>query len=85
MHLAGHSVDAAAPERILIDDHGSPVADAVWSLYAHLCVRTDSVPTLVEWDTRVPELSVLLEEAGKANRILDDSHEKNATSRSLPT
>ena len=73
VHLAGHSVDTAAPAKILIDDHGSPVADAVWHLYARLCARVGPVPTLVEWDTRVPELSVLLDEAHKANQILNNS------------
>ena len=73
VHLAGHSVDALAPSRILIDDHGSRVADPVWDLYAHLCARVGQVPTLVEWDTRVPELSALLDEADKANRILNDA------------
>jgi len=81
VHLAGHSVDVAAPSRILIDDHGSRVADPVWDLYARLCSRVGQLPTLVEWDTRVPGLSVLLDEADKANRILNDSS-YGASSRS---
>ncbi len=84
VHLAGHSVDAAAPERILIDDHGSRVADSVWALYARLSERVGPVPTLVEWDTRVPELSVLLDEAGKAKRIFDDAR-PGASNRRIST
>lgn len=69
VHLAGHCVDTAAPERILIDDHGSTVAAPVWALLARLCERVGPKPTLVEWDTNVPELGVLVAEADKANDV----------------
>ena len=54
---------------IVIDDHGSRVADAVWQLYAHAMARFGGVPTLIEWDTDVPELDVLLDEAARARTI----------------
>ena len=57
--------------RILIDDHGSRVADPVWRLYARALERFGPVPTLVEWDTNLPELAVLLDEAAKARHLLE--------------
>ncbi|HRC38111.1 MAG TPA: DUF692 domain-containing protein, partial [Rubrivivax sp.] len=51
IHLAGFAEDAdAAGDRLLIDDHGSPVADTVWSLYAQATARLGPVPTLIERD-----------------------------------
>jgi len=32
------------------------------------------VPTLIEWDTDIPALTVLLDEAATAQRIADDCH-----------
>ena len=59
LHLAGH----VHCGDIVIDDHGSRVVDAVWALYRHAVQRFGAVPTLIEWDTDVPELDVLLDEA----------------------
>ena len=73
VHLAGHALDMAAPERILIDDHGSRVGVEVWALFKALCTRVGSAAnfaTLVEWDTNVPELSVLVDEAAQANEVI---------------
>ena len=70
IHLAGHAVNDADGRAILIDDHSSRVAEAVWRLYARALARFGAVPTLVEWDTDVPPLAILLEEAAKANVML---------------
>lgn len=70
VHLAGHAVDAAATPVLLIDDHGAPVADAVWSLYAMLVDAIGPVPTLIEWDTDVPPYARLRAEACRADAIL---------------
>jgi uncharacterized protein (UPF0276 family) len=59
IHLAGHRVTSAA----VIDDHGSRVAPEVWSLYEAALQRFGAVPTLIEWDTGVPPIEVLLDEA----------------------
>jgi len=69
-HLAGHAVNDADGEPILIDDHGSRVSDAVWTLFEEVVRHFGSRPTLIEWDTDVPALSVLLDEAGRANAVL---------------
>jgi uncharacterized protein (UPF0276 family) len=65
MHLAGH----ADCGDIVIDDHGSRVCEAVWSLYAHATARFGRVPTLIEWDTDIPALQVLLDEVARADRV----------------
>jgi uncharacterized protein (UPF0276 family) len=72
IHLAGHAVNDADGPTILIDDHGSPVPPAVWRLYRKALERFGAVPTLIEWDTDLPELDVLLGEAQKADSILAD-------------
>jgi uncharacterized protein (UPF0276 family) len=70
-HLAGHAVNDADGEPILIDDHGSRVGDEVWALFGEAVRRYGPRPTLVEWDTDVPALPVLLEEAAKAERVIE--------------
>jgi len=70
IHLAGHAENDADGRVILIDDHGSPVAAPVWRLYERALERFGPVPTLIEWDTDIPELAVLLAEAGIADRML---------------
>lgn len=71
IHLAGHAVEVdAAGDRLLIDNHGAPVAPAVWSLYGQAIARIGPVPTLIERDNDVPALDVLLAEALQAERIL---------------
>jgi len=74
MHLAGHSVQQAGGAEILIDTHGSPVCAAVWRLYESALARFGPVPTLIEWDTDVPELEVLVAESQRADRYLENSH-----------
>jgi uncharacterized protein (UPF0276 family) len=71
IHLAGFAeqLDAAA-DRLLIDSHGSPVAQAVWDLYALTLALTGPVATLIERDNDVPALSVLTAEAAQANALL---------------
>ena len=79
IHLAGHSVrrlDNGATLRI--DDHSARVIPEVWSLYAEALSRFGPVPTLIEWDTDVPPLEVLLDEAAQAAALLDPVREKAA-------
>jgi uncharacterized protein len=67
IHLAGHHT--AEDVDILIDDHGSRVAQPVWELYAAALRRLGPVPTLIEWDTNLPALEVLLDEARHAQEL----------------
>ena len=54
IHLAGHAVNEVGDDTVLIDDHGSRVPPAVWSLYADAIRKFGPRPTLIEWDTDVP-------------------------------
>lgn len=63
LHLAGHAV----LDDIVIDDHGSRVAEPVWRVYRHAVQRFGPVPALVEWDTDIPAFDVLLDEAARAH------------------
>ena len=73
IHLAGHSVRQMGDGQSLrIDDHGSYVAPEVWALYAKALALFGRVPTLVEWDTNIPALDVLLAEAAKASALLEE-------------
>jgi len=71
IHLAGHTRNDADGQTILIDDHGSPVSEAVWQLYAHALRRLGPIPTLIEWDTDLPALGILIDEAWAADRVAD--------------
>lgn len=62
VHLAGHSVDAALGESLLIDSHDAAVAPAVWDLYRRLIARIGARPTLIERDGNVPGFDALLAE-----------------------
>jgi uncharacterized protein (UPF0276 family) len=72
IHLAGHAeqVDDQG-DRLLIDSHDGPVADAVWKLFEIVINRSGPIPTLVEWDSNIPDWPVLKAEAGAAQEILD--------------
>ena len=67
IHLAGF--DASGP--CLIDTHGAPVAPEVWALYARAIARFGPRPTLIEWDTDIPALAVLQQEAATAQALLE--------------
>ncbi len=71
IHLAGFAEDSdSLGDRLLIDDHGAPVDNAVWQLYEQVLARIGPIPTLIERDNQVPALSVLLAEAQHADGLL---------------
>ncbi|MGO9697826.1 MAG: DUF692 domain-containing protein [Xanthobacteraceae bacterium] len=71
IHLGGHQEETDQGGAVLlIDDHGSPVADAVWTLYQHVVGRTGPIPTLIEWDNDVPDWPILRDQALVAANIL---------------
>ncbi len=79
IHLAGHALqqdDDGAP--LLIDSHDGPVPDPVWALYATVIARAGGIPTLVEWDSAVPDWPVLKVEAAAAQAILDRQRQGQA-------
>ncbi|MEK7917663.1 DUF692 domain-containing protein [Burkholderia contaminans] len=67
IHLAGHLVTADS----VVDHHGSRVSPDVWALYRHAIDRFGVVSTLIEWDTNVPTIEVLLEEAAMARQLVE--------------
>ena len=72
IHLAGHAEQSDDEgERLLIDSHDEPVADAVWKLYEIVISRYGRIPTLIEWDSKIPAWPILRAEAAAAQAILD--------------
>ena len=74
IHLAGHSVQ----QGLVIDDHGSAVSSQVWQAYEHALGLLGPVPTLIEWDTAIPELPVLLDQAAQARERLTQAASRRA-------
>jgi uncharacterized protein (UPF0276 family) len=72
IHLAGHTRHADDEgELLLIDSHDRPVADAVWKLFDHVIGQCGPVPTLVEWDSDLPDWAGLKAEADAAQTIIN--------------
>ena len=73
-HLAGHVINRIGLRSIRIDSHSTHVSEAVWSLYRTALRRFGSRPALIEWDTDIPALEVLITEAEKADRVAEELH-----------
>jgi uncharacterized protein len=71
VHVAGYT----QTRDIVIDDHGSRVRPEVWALCAHALHRLGPLPVLIEWDTAVPALATLLDEAARAAQLHGRVHE----------
>ncbi|MDE1153821.1 MAG: DUF692 domain-containing protein [Micavibrio sp.] len=69
VHLAGYHVNTLEAGDIYIDAHNHPVYDGVWELYKKALQRFGNVPTLVEWDSDLPPLQQLVDEAQKADKL----------------
>jgi len=78
MHLAGFTRKVFDGGEILIDTHNRRVVPEVWDLYAAAVARFGTVPTLIEWDSDLPPLAVLLDEARLAQDILEAHHARVA-------
>ncbi len=72
IHLAGAKINSYENRQIMIDNHGSKVSAKVWDLYQQTLDYFGKKPTLIEWDTNIPKISVLLNEAQKAQTKLDE-------------
>lgn len=71
VHLAGYTEEKDDLSRpLLIDTHDRPVDDIVWDLFARVIERLGRVPTLIEWDTKVPPWPELFAEASRAETIM---------------
>ena len=71
IHLAGFTVNSYPEGEITIDDHGSAVRDRVWELFDVALTQCGPVPTLIEWDSDIPALSVVVGEASEAQKRLE--------------
>lgn len=69
IHLAGHAPDPGG-SGLLIDTHGAPVAEAVWTLFERLIRRIGPRPTLIERDDDIPAFATLLAERDRAAAVL---------------
>ena len=78
IHLAGHCHVNDEDGDIVIDDHGSRVCSEVWRIYQHAVARFGAVPALIEWDTAIPTLDVLLDEAAHASNLNTSTTEVTA-------
>jgi uncharacterized protein len=70
IHLAGHATEQHESGPLYIDDHGSAVSARVWQLYTGFIQRAGPKPTVIEWDTDVPDFATLMTEAAKADAVL---------------
>lgn len=69
VHLAGHARVALPRGELLLDEHGSAVADTTWSLYVEWLVLAGARPSLIEWDRQLPDWSVLAAEVDCARAL----------------
>ncbi len=74
IHLAGHTVNHYPDGELLIDTHSRRVCDEVWELYREAVRRFGDIPALIEWDTELPALAVLVEEAHRADAVREQVH-----------
>ncbi len=69
IHLAGYDSSIVEGKDVYIDTHGKPVYDAVWELYSDALKHFGDTPSLIEWDTDIPEFSILMAEKHKADAL----------------
>ncbi|MDT8382903.1 MAG: DUF692 domain-containing protein [Gammaproteobacteria bacterium] len=69
IHLAGHTTRTFDEGVLRIDTHDQPVCAAVWDLYQATVRQLGEVPALIEWDSNLPSLEVLLAEAARADAM----------------
>ncbi|MCA9710490.1 MAG: DUF692 domain-containing protein, partial [Myxococcales bacterium] len=65
IHIAGHIEEGGR----VLDTHGRPLVEPVWELLRLALSRVGPVPTLLEWDTDIPPLDRVLDEADRAREI----------------
>jgi uncharacterized protein (UPF0276 family) len=67
--VVNHDVARMHMAREVDFGHGSRVSQPVWRVHAHALRRWGAVPALIEWDTDIPELDVLLAEVALAQAL----------------
>lgn len=74
IHLGGYQEKTHHDKTILIDTHDQPVTNAVWDLYRYAITQFGIKPTMIEWDSNLPALEILLQEANRAEAIMRESY-----------
>jgi uncharacterized protein (UPF0276 family) len=80
IHLAGHH----AEDGLLVDTHGAAVCREVWALYALALREIGPRPTLIEWDTHLPPLDVIIDQADRARALLSTTTVRERSPRAAP-
>ncbi len=84
IHLAGHSIlQNKYKQLFLVDTHDDNVCEDVWELYKYIISCIGVKPTLIEWDQKLPDLSVLIAEANKAQKIIDEVASKKRVTHEI--
>ena len=84
IHLAGYTREADDKGRpLLIDTHDRPVDERVWALFEHAIARLGAMPTLIEWDARVPAWPALKAEAYRAESIISAAERQDGPHAAL--
>jgi uncharacterized protein (UPF0276 family) len=72
IHLSGHTNKGSH----IIDTHDNHVIDEVWNLYKYVIYKAGRVPnTMIEWDDKIPEFTVLKKELDKAKKAAKTANE----------
>lgn len=69
LHLGGFEIedDEATPgSTVIVDTHGTAIDEASWALYEYAVSLFGPVPTLIERDNDIPDLSSLIAEGQRA-------------------
>lgn len=83
-HLGGFELeDEAGGTSVIIDTHARPIDADAWDLYAHAVARIGPRPTLIEWDSAIPDIGVLLAEAAKADAVAGAAAQEDRHARAV--
>jgi len=80
IHLAGYTLDDNSTIPLKIDSHNHPVSSEVWALYREVQSKQHTIPTLIEWDSDLPDFNELSDQASQADRIKESVRSFNAES-----
>ena len=78
VHLAGHSTQGD----YVVDTHNKKVCNEVWDIYRAFVSNNPGIPCLIEWDSDLPDFSVLEEERNTAQDILKQNSINNLSFKS---
>lgn len=65
-HMAGH---LKVEDDLLVDTHGADIIDPVWALLTQAYAQFGTFPTLLERDSNIPPLPILMQEVNKIKQM----------------